>query len=154
MKKEIEIFNPEKILPWLGAPFMAAWVLEGVVLIIGFTPYLLFINYIIEALFLFLFCLSYRKKYECYKTELNLKITKYFWVELGVHAFFIISAVIQSALHVRIGIGDNGLTYRHEYFFISVLILTLHIVYICIDYYASEKAAVIRYCKRAKKKTA
>lgn len=154
MKKEIEIVNPQNILPWLGAPFMAAWALEGVILIIGFTPHLLFVNYIIEVLFLFLFCLSYRNRYKCYKAEPNLKVTKYFWVELGVHAFFIISAVVQSAFNVWVGIGDNGLNYRHGYFFISVLILTLHIVYICIDYYASEKAAVVRYCKRAKKKTA
>lgn len=62
MKKEIEISNPEKILPWLGGPFMAAWILEGVILTVGFTPNLLFVNYLIEALFLFLFCLSYKKK--------------------------------------------------------------------------------------------
>ena len=150
-KKEIEIFNPEKILPWLGAPFMAAWVLEGVILIIGFTPYLLLINYLIEALFLFLFCLSYRNRYKCYKAEPNLKITKYFWVELAIHILFIAGAVVQSALNVWVEISSSGLTYRHEFFFISVMILTLHIVYMCIDYYATEKAAVIRYCKRAKK---
>lgn len=73
MKKEIEILNPEKTLPWIGAPFMSAWILEGVILIIGFTPNLLFINYLIEALFLFLFYLSYKNKYECYKSEPNLK---------------------------------------------------------------------------------
>lgn len=150
-KKEIEIFNPEKILPWLGAPFMAAWVLEGVILIIGFTPYLLLINYLIEALFLFLFCLSYRNRYKCYKAEPNLKITKYFWVELAIHILFIAGAAVQSALNVWVKTSSSGLTYRHEFFFISVMILTLHIVYMCIDYYATEKAAVIRYCKRAKK---
>lgn len=64
---------------------MAAWILEGVILTVGFTPNLLFVNYLIEALFLFLFCLSYKKKYECYKVEPNLKITGYFWVELSVH---------------------------------------------------------------------
>lgn len=149
-KKQIKIVNPQKILPWLGAPFMAAWVFEGVVLIVGFTPHLLLINYLTEALFLFLFCLSYRNKYKCYKAEPNLKITKYFWVELGVHAFFIISAVVQSAFNVWIGIGDNGLTFRHQFFFISAMILLLHIVYMYIDYYATEKAAVIRYCKKVK----
>lgn len=46
MKKEIEIKNPQKILPWIGAPFMAAWVLEGIILIVGFTPHLLFVNYL------------------------------------------------------------------------------------------------------------
>lgn len=151
-KKEIEIFNPEKVLPWIGAPFMAAWVLEGVILIIGFTPYLLFINYLTEALFLFLFCLSYRNRYRCYKAEPNLKITKYFWAELGIHAFFIMAAVVQSAFNVWIGISDKGLTYRHEFFFISVMILLLHIVYMCVDYYATEKAAVIGYCKKIKRK--
>lgn len=151
MKKEIEVSNPQKILPWLGAPFMAAWVLEGVVLIIGFTPNLLFVNYLMEALFLFLFGLSYTNKYKCYKNEPNLKITKYFWVELAIHALFIVAAVVQSALNVRIGIGDEGLTYKHEFFFISILILALHIVFMCVDYYVTEKAAVIRYCNRIKR---
>ncbi len=151
MKKEIEISNPEKILPWLGGPFMAAWILEGVVLIIGFTPNLLFVNYLMEALFLFLFCLSYRNKYQCYKAEPNLKITAYFWVESGIHVLFIVGAVVQSALNVWIEISDSGLTYRHEFFFISLMILTLHIVFMCVDYYATEKAAVIGYCKRIKK---
>ncbi len=151
MKKEIEILNPEKILPWLGGPFMAAWILEGVVLTIGFTPNLLFVNYLMEALFLFLFCLSYRNKYQGYKAEPNLKITKYFWVELGIHILFITGAVVQSALNVWIGISDPGLNYRHEFFFISLMILTLHIIYMYIDYYITEKAAVIRYCKRIKK---
>ena len=113
---------------------MAAWILEGVILIVGFTPNLLFVNYLMEALFLFLFCLSYRNKYKCYKAEPNLRITKYFWVELGIHALFIIGAIVQSALNVWIGINDAGLHYRHEYFFISILILTLHIVYMCVDY--------------------
>ncbi len=62
MKKEIEISNPEKILPWMGGPFMAAWILEGVVLIIGFTPNLLFINYLIEAFFFFFFCFLFNNK--------------------------------------------------------------------------------------------
>lgn len=79
---------------------MAAWILEGLVLIIGFTPNLLFVNYLAEAVFLFLFYLSYKNKYKCYKEEPNLKITKYFWVELGIHLSFIIGAVIQSALNV------------------------------------------------------
>lgn len=130
---------------------MAAWILEGVVLIIGFTPNLLFINYLMEALFLFLFCLSYKNKYECYKDEPNLKITKYFWIELGIHILFMIGAVVQSAWNVWIEISDSGLNYRHGFFFISVLILTLHIIYMCVDYYLTEKAAVIRYCKRIKK---
>ncbi len=151
MKKEIEILNPEKILPWMGAPFMAAWILEGVVLIIGFTPNLLFVNYLMEALFLFLFCLSYKNRYGCYKDEPNLRITKYFWVELAIHILFIIGAVVQSALNVWIGISDSGLTYRHEFLFISIMILTLHCIYMCVDYYVTEKAAVIRYCKRIKK---
>jgi len=130
MKKEIEVLKPEKILPWLGGPFMAAWALEGVVLIIGFTPNLLFINYLMEALFLFLFYLSYKNRYKCYKDEPNLKITKYFWVELGIHVLFIIGAVVQSAFNVWIGLSDSGLSYRHEFFFISLMILILHI-FIC-----------------------
>ncbi len=130
---------------------MAAWILEGVILIIGFTPNLLFVNYLMEALFLSLFCLSYKNRYVCYRDEPNLKITKYFWVESGIHSLFIICAVVQSALNVWIGISDSGLTYRHEFFFISIMILTLHIIYMCIDYYATEKAAVIRFCKRIKK---
>ncbi len=151
MKKEIEILYPEKILPWIGAPFMSAWILEGVVLIIGFTPNLLFVNYFFEALFLFLFCLSYKNKYERYKNEPNLKITKYFWVELGIHVLFIIGAIVQSALNVWIGISDSCLIYRHEFFFISLMIFVSHAIYMCVDYYATEKAAVIRYCKRIKK---
>lgn len=151
MKKEVEISNPEKILPWIGGPFMSAWILEGIVLIIGFTPNLLFINYLIESLFLFLFYLSYKNRYIGYKNEPNLKISKYFWVELGIHISFIIGAVIQSALNVWIGISDSGLNYRHEFFFISVMILTLHIIFMCVDYYVTEKAAIIRYCKRVKK---
>ncbi len=151
MKKEIKVCNPEKILPWIGAPFMSAWILEGVILIIGFTPNLLFVNYLMEALFLFLFGLSYKNKYECYKAEPNLRITKYFWVELGIHILFIIGAVIQSALNIRIGISDSGLNYRHGFFFVSIMILAAHIVYMCVDYYVTEKAAVIRYCNRIKK---
>lgn len=57
----------------MGGPFMAAWVLEGVILLIGFTPYLLFVNYLMEALFVFLFYLSYKNRYESYKNEPNLK---------------------------------------------------------------------------------
>ena len=151
MKKEIEISKPEKLLPWIGAPFMAAWILEGVILIIGFTPNLLFVNYLIEALFLFLFCLSYKNRYKCYKDEPNLKITKYFWIELGIHIFFIIAAVVQSALNVWIGISDSGLNYKHGFFFISIMIMILHAIYMCVDYYVSEKAAIIGYCKKAKK---
>ncbi len=151
MKKEIELLHPEKVLPWIGAPFMAAWVLEGVILLIGFTPNLLFVNYLMEALFLFLFGLSYKNKYKCYKAEPNLKITKYFWVELGIHVLFIIGAVVQSALNVWLSISSSGLNYRHEFFFISILILSLHVVYMCVDYYLTEKAAVIRYCNRVKR---
>ncbi len=151
MKKEIEIANPKKILPWIGGPFMSAWILEGVILLIGFTPNLLFVNYLMEALFLFLFCLSYRNKYKCYKEEPNLKITKYFWVELGIHVLFIVGAIVQSALNVWIGITNSGLTYRHNFFFISIMILTLHVVYMCVDYYATEKSAVVRYCNRVKR---
>ena len=150
MKKEVEILNPEKILPWIGGPFMSAWIFEGIVLIIGFTPNLLFINYLMEALFLFLFYLSYKNRYIGYKNEPNLKITKYFWVELGIHISFIIEAVVQSALNVWIGISDSGLNYRHEYFFISVMILTLHIIYMCVDYYVTEKSAIIKYCRKIK----
>lgn len=151
MKKEIEISKPEKILPWIGAPFMAAWILEGVILIIGFTPNLLFVNYLMYALFAFLFCLSYRKRYKCYKDEPKLKITKYFWIELGIHIFFITAAVVQSAMNVWISISDSGLNYKHDYFMISIMIMLLHAIYVCIDYYASEKVAIIRYCNRMKK---
>lgn len=151
MKKEIEILDPDKILPWMGGPYIAAWALEGFILFIGFTPNLLFINYLIEALFLFLFYLACKNKYECYKNEPNLKITNYFWIEIGIHLFFIISALVQSAFNVWIEISESGLHYRHEFFFISVMILLLHMIYMCVDYYASEKAAVIRYCKKVKK---
>lgn len=148
IKKEIEIKNPQKILPWIGAPFMAAWVLEGIILIVGFTPHLLFVNYLIEGLFVFLFCISYRNRYQCYKAEPNLKITKYFWVELSVHVLFIIAAVLQSAFNVWIDIGDKGLIYRHEFFFISLAILVLHIIYMCVDYYVTEKAAIVKCCRK------
>ncbi len=151
MKKEIEILNPQKILPWIGAPFMAAWILEGFILIVGFTPNLLFVNYLIEALFLFLFGLSYSNRYKCYKDEPNLKITKYFWVELAIHVLFIIGAVVQSALNVWISISDTGLNYKHEFFFISIMILLLHIVYMCVDYYVTEKVSIIRYCNKENK---
>ncbi len=151
MKKEIEILNPKKILPWIGAPFMAAWILEGFILIVGFTPNLLFVNYLIEALFLFLFGLSYSNRYKCYKDEPNLKITKYFWVELAIHVLFIIGAVVQSALNVWISISDTGLNYKHEFFFISIMILLLHIVYMCVDYYVTEKVSIIRYCNKENK---
>ncbi len=130
---------------------MAAWILEGVILLIGFTPNLLFVNYLMEVLFLFLFCLSYKNKYKCYKYEPNLKITKYFWIELAIHISFIIGAVVQSAFNVWIEISDSGLTYRHEFLFISLIILILHVIYMCVDYYVTEKAAIIRYCNRLKK---
>lgn len=151
MRKEIELLNPEKLLPWIGAPFMAAWILEGVILTIGFTPNLLFINYLIEGLFLFLFGLSYANKYKCYKAEPNLKITKYFWIEFGIHVLFITAAVVQSALNVWLSISDSGLNYKHDYLFISIMIMILHIAYMCIDYYATEKAAIIRYYNKIKK---
>ena len=130
---------------------MAAGILEGEILLIGFTPNLLFVNYFFEALFLYLFCLSYKNKYKCYKAEPNLKITAYFCIEMGIHSSFIIAATVQSALNVWISIGESGMTYRHEYFFITLMILVLHIIYMCVDYYMSEKAAVIRYCKRINK---
>ncbi len=151
MKKEIEIQNPKKLLPWLCAPFMAACILEGEILITGFTPYLLFVNYFFEALLLFLFCLSCKNKFKAYKAEPNLKITAYFWIELAVHGLFIIAATVQSAFNVWVSIGEDGLTYRHEYFFISLMIIVLHIIYFCIDYYATEKAAIFRFCKRKEK---
>jgi len=148
---KIKLQSPEKILPWVGAPFMAAWVLEGIILILGFTPHLLFVNYLFEALFLFLFILSYRNKYHCYRKEPDLKITKYFWVELGVHSLFIVGAVVQSAINVRIDITSSGLNYRHEFLFISIAILISHVIYMCVDYYLSEKAAIVKCCKKAKK---
>lgn len=151
-KKEIEIINPEKILPWIGGPYMAAGILVGAILLIGFTPNLLFVNYYFEALFLYLFCLSYKNRYKAYKAEPNLKITAYFWIELAIHSLFIIAATVQSALNVWIFISEEGLTYRHGYFFITFIIVILHIVYFCIDYYATEKAAVVRYCNRTKKR--
>lgn len=151
MKKEISLSNPEKILPWIGAPFMAAWILEAIILLIGFTPYLLFINYLIEVLFLLIFCLSYRNRYKCYKAEPNLTITKYFWVEFAIHILFVVASVVQSAFHVWIEITNFGLNYRHEYFFVSLLILALHIIYMCIDYYSTEKAEIIKCCKKMKK---
>lgn len=151
MKNEIKIYKPEKLLPWIGAPFMSAWILEWIILLIGFTPYLLFINYLIEVLFLSLFFISYRNKYKWYKDEPNLKITKYFWVEMAVHILFIIGAVVQSALNVWIEINQSGLNYRHEFFFVSFMILALHVVYMCVDYYITEKAAIIKSCKTMKK---
>lgn len=60
MNKEIEIEDPEKILPWISGPYMAAGILIGVILLIGFTPDLLFVNYFFEALFYF--CFSYHTK--------------------------------------------------------------------------------------------
>lgn len=148
VKKEIEILHPQKLLPWIGAPFIAAWILEGVVLTVGFTPNLLFVNYLIEALFLFLFGLSYKNRYKYYKAEPNLKITKYFWVELAVHCFFIAGAVFQSAANVRIGVSNSGLNYQHRFLIISITIMTLHAVYMIVDYHATEKAAIIKYCKK------
>ncbi len=150
-KKEIEILNPTNLLPWIGAPYMAAGTLEGVILLIGFTPHLLFVNYIFEALLLYLFCLSYKNRYKAYKAEPNLQITAYFWIELAVHGLFIAAATVQSALNVWISIGEEGLIYRHGYFFITALIFVLHIVYFCIDYYVTEKAAIVRYCNRKRK---
>ena len=35
--------------------------------------------------------------------------------------------------------------------FISIMILALHIIFMCVDYYATEKAAVVKYCNRIKK---
>lgn len=150
MKKEIIILNPKKLLPWIGAPFMAAWILEWTILLIGFTPHLLFVNYIIEIVFFLLFFFSYRNKYKCYKVEPNLKITKYFWVELAIHIFFITVACVQSALNVWIEINNSGLSYRHEFFFISLMILVLHAIYMCIDYYTTGKATLIKSCKAIK----
>lgn len=151
MKKEIELKNPEKILPWIGGPFMAAWILEGVILLIGFTPNLLFVNYLMEALFLFLFGLSYKNKYKCYKDEPNLKITKYFWIELCVHLLFVAASAVQSALNVWIEMTPSGMNYKHEYFFVSLLILTLHIIFMTADYYLTEKASIVKYCNKVKK---
>ena len=118
------------------------------ILIVGFTPHFLFVNYLLEGLFIFLFCLSYSNRYKCYKAEPNLNITKYFWVELGIHASFILAATLQSAFNVWIYIGDKGLIYRHEFIFISLAILLLHIVYMCVDSYVTEKAAIIRCCRQ------
>ena len=154
MKKEIEISNPKKLLSCICAPFMAACILEGVVLIVGFTTNLLFVNYLIEALFLYLFYFSCKNKYKCYREEPNLKITKYFWVELAIHCAFIVAAVVQSAFNVRLYIDEDGVHYIHSFFFISAMILALHIVYMCVDYYVSEKAAAIRYCRRVTRKKA
>ncbi len=148
MKREIEISNSKKLLSCICAPFLAACILEWVVLMLGFTPNLLFVNYLMEALFLFFFRLSCKNKYECYREEPNLKITKYFWVELAIHGAFIVAAVVQSSFNVRLYIDEDGLHYVHNFFFISAMILVLHIVYMCVDYYASEKAAAIRYCRR------
>ena len=148
IKKEIEIKNTQKILPWIGAPFMAAWVFGGIILIFGFIPHLLFVNYLIGGLFVFLFCISYSNRYKCYKAEPNLNITKYFWIELAIHIMFIIAATLQSAFNVWIYIGDNGLIYRHEFFFISLAILVLHIIYMCVDYYVTEKAAIVKCCRK------
>lgn len=150
-KREIQIENPAKTLPWIGGPYMAAGTLIGAILLIGFTPHLLFVNYIFEAAFFYLFCLSYKNRYRAYRAEPNLKITAYFWIELAVHCFFIAAAIVQSAFNVWISISPEGLTYRHEYFFISLMIVVLHITFFCIDYYATEKAAVVRYCNRMRK---
>lgn len=154
MKKEIEISNPKRLLSCICAPFMAAIPLEFFILVFGFTPYLLFVNYLIEVLFLYLFFFSYKSKYKCYKEEPNLKITKYFWVELAIHCAFIIAAVLQSAFNVWLVIGSDGSSYRHDYYTISAIIVVMHIIYLFIDYYASEKAAAIRYCRKAIRKKA
>ena len=150
MKKEIETLNPQKILSWIGAPYMAASIFEGVVLLIGFSP-ILFVNYLMEALFLYLFFLSCKNKYNCYKNEPNLGITKYFWIELGIHIIFMVASIVQSVSNVWIKMTDSGLVYTHEFLFISLMIWVLHTLYMCIDYYASGKAAIIRYYKRMKK---
>lgn len=152
MNKEIVIENPDKILPWIGGPYMAAGILIGVILLIGFTPDLLFVNYFFEALFLFLFFFSYKNRYQAYKAEPNLKITAYFWIELAIHGFFIAAATVQSTLNVWLSISEEGLTYRHKYFVITLMIVILHLVYFCIDYYATEKAAIVKSCKRMKKR--
>lgn len=153
MEKEIRIVYPDKILPWIGAPFMAAWISEGIILLIGFTTDLLFVNYFFEVLFLFLFCLSCRKKYECYKIEPDLKITKYFWIETGIHILFISVAAVQSYLNVRLEISNTVLNYSHDFPLISIAISALHFIYVTIDYYATEKAAIVRYCRKMKNKT-
>lgn len=146
--REIELKHPEQVLPWIGGPYMAAGTLVGALLLIGFTPHLLFVNYVFEALFLYLFCLSFRNRYRAYKAEPNLQITAYFWIELLIHSLFIAAAAVQSALNVWISIGEEGLVYRHEYFFITLVIVLLHILYVCLDYYLTEKAAIVRVCKR------
>ncbi len=151
-KKEIEILYPEKLLPWIGGPYMAAGTLIGAILIVGFTPDLLFVNYLFEALFLYLFCLSCKNRYKAYKAEPNLKITAYFWIEFAIHGLFIAAATVQSALNVWISISEEGLFYRHDYFFVTLIIVILHVAYFCIDYYATEKAAIVRYCNRTKKR--
>ncbi len=131
---------------------MAAGTLTGAILLIGFTPDLLFVNYIFEAVFLYLFCLSCKNRYKAYKAEPNLKITPYFWAEIAVHAIFIAAAAVQSALNVRLSITREGAFYRHEYLFVTLIIVISHVVYMVIDYYATEKAAIVRYCNRVRKK--
>lgn len=42
--------------------------------------------------------------------------------------------------------------YPDEYFFITLAIVILHIAYFCIDYYATEKVAIVRYCNRTRKR--
>lgn len=150
IKKEIEIKAPEKLLPWIGGPPMAASILIGVILLFGFTPDLV-VNYIFEALFLYLFCLSYKNRYKAYRSEPNLKIGVYFWIELSVHCAFIVAATIQSAFNVRILIDENGITYRHNYFLVSLIIFLSHIIFYCIDYYMTEKASLVSSCKRQNK---
>lgn len=59
---------------------------------------------------------------------------------------------MQSALNVWLSISEEGLTYRHEYFVITLIIIILHLVYFCIDYYVSEKAAIVKSCKRMRKR--
>lgn len=148
-KREIEIENPKNVLPWIGAPYIAAGTLVGAILLIGFTFHLLFINYVFDALFLYLFCLSYKNRYQAYKAEPNLKISASFWIELAIHCSFLLAATVQSALNVRIFLSEEGLIYRHDFFIISLVIFLLHISYVIIDYYATEKAAIVKSCKKA-----
>lgn len=103
------------------------------------------------AVFILVF-FSYKNRYQAYKAEPNLKITAYFWIELAIHGFFIVAATVQSALNVWLSINEEGMTYRHEYFFVTLMIVILHLVYFCIDYYVTEKVAIVKSCKRMRKR--
>lgn len=151
MNRNIKIQNPNKLLPWISGPYIATGILLGVILLLGFTPRLLFVNYFFEMLFLVLFIISCKNKYKCYKEEPDLKITKYFWLEIIIHSSFIVVAIIQSALNIWIDINDSGLIYKHNFLFISLMILVLHFTYTCIDYYVTEKAYIVKYCNKFKK---